>query len=70
MGATIETMRQELRKNYQEIVGKYIEEGWGIYDDSSNMNRAICLSDAYYGDWSSLLHLYKKIGKYIMIQSI
>ena len=69
-GATIESMRPELGEEYRRIVKDYRRDGWGIYDDSSNMNRAICLSDAYYGDWSSLLHLYKKIGKYIMIQSI
>lgn len=66
--ATIESMRVELGEEYREIVGKYQEGGWGIYDDSPNMERAIALSDAYYGDWSSVVHLYKMTGKPVMIQ--
>ena len=33
------------------------------------MNRAIAVSDAYYGDQSSLVALYRKTGKPIMIQN-
>ena len=33
------------------------------------MNRAVALSDAYYGDWSSIVYLYQKTGKKIMIQN-
>ena len=41
-----------------------------IFDDTADMNRAIAISDAYYGDPSSLVELYKKTGKPIMIENI
>lgn len=70
MMQTIESMRNDLRETYLEIVQQYREEGWGIYDDSVDMDRAIVLSDAYYGDPSSIVQLYQKTGKPIMIQNI
>lgn len=68
--ATIESMRPQLWCEYQKIVEKYKEEKWGIYDDSANMNRAVVLSDAYYGDESSVLQLYKFTGKPTLLQFI
>lgn len=69
MEATIESMRQELREEYREIVEKYREERWGIFDDTSDMDRAVILSDGYYGDWSSVMHLCQKVGLPIMTQN-
>lgn len=68
--ATINSMRPQLREEYEQIVREYRQEGWGIYDDTADINRAIALSDAYYGDPSSVLQLYQKTGKPIMIQNI
>lgn len=68
--ATIESMRPELWLEYITIVEQYREEGWGIYDDTADMDRAIVLSDAYYGDGSSLVQLYQKTGKPVMIQNV
>lgn len=68
--ATIESMRPQLWSKYKEIVECYRKEGWGIYDDSADMDRAVALSDAYYGDASSVVQLYRKTGKMIMMQSI
>lgn len=67
--ATIESMRPQLWMAYRELREQYRAEGWGIYDDSADMDRAIVLSDAYYGDGSSLVHLYQKTGKPVMIQN-
>ncbi len=67
--ATIESMRPELWEAYREIKDRYIEEGWGIYDDSADIDRAVVLTDAYYGDHSSVVHLYVRTWKPIMIQS-
>lgn len=39
-----------------------------IYDGSSDLHRAITWTDAYYGDWSSLVALYQIAGKPIIIQ--
>ncbi|MBE5936770.1 MAG: hypothetical protein E7265_01930 [Lachnospiraceae bacterium] len=57
-------------EKYVEIVEEYKSQGWGIYDDTSDLNRAIALSDAYYGDMSSVVELYRMTGKPIMIQNI
>lgn len=66
---TIRSMGAELYPAYRELVQRYRQEGWGIYDDTPDAERAIALSDAYYGDWSSLVTLYQATGKPIMIQS-
>lgn len=68
--STISSMRPELWEAYKKITGQYIEEGWGIYDDTADLNRAIALSDAYYGDGSSVVQLCQAAGKPVMIQSV
>lgn len=66
---TIQSMRPELLNGYNEIAEKYKNGGWGIYDDTADLNRAIAIADAYYGDASSLVSLCKKVYKPIMIQN-
>lgn len=68
--ATIASMRPELWSEYEKLVLQYVEDGWGIYDDSPDLDRALVLSDAYYGDGSSLVRLYQKLGKPIMLQNV
>ncbi len=67
---TIVSMRPKLWKDYEEIVTKYKEEGWGIYDDTVDMDRAVVLSDVYYGDLSSVVQVYRKTGKKVLIQRV
>lgn len=66
--STLVSMRPELWEGYRKIREKYREERWGIYDDSADLDRAIVLSDVYYGDLSSVIQLYQKTGKPVMIQ--
>lgn len=68
--ATLDSMVPEIAEQYKAIVEKYKKEGWGIYDDTSDMDRAIIISDAYYGDGSSIVQLYEKLEKPIMIQNV
>ncbi len=70
MRATINSMRNDLLTIYDMVVNLYIKDGFGIYDDTSDLHRAIAYSDAYYGDRSSVLELYKTTNKPIMIQNI
>ncbi len=70
MKATFHSMRPQYEEEYLSLEKQYIEEGWGIYDDSSDLHRAICWSDAYYGDGSSVVALYQQTGKPIMLQSV
>ena len=66
--ATFESMHPEHYEEYCQIVQQYREAGWGIYDDSADLHRAIIYSDAYYGDGSSVAVLYKKLGRPFMYQ--
>lgn len=68
--ATIESMRPKLWAEYRKLREQYRMEDWGIYDDSADMDRAIVVSDAYYGDPSSVAQLYKKLEKPVMYQSV
>ena len=60
---TYSVMRPQLLEEYKRIVKQYCEEGWGIYDDTPDLHRAIAWSDACYSDESSLLLLYLATGK-------
>ncbi len=68
--ATINSMRPELQEEYRKVVEEYRSAGWGIYDDSPELERAIALCDGYYGDYSSLVQLCQEAGKPIMIQNV
>ena len=70
MEATLRSMRPNLWEEYEKITEEYKNAGWGIYDGSGELSRAIELSDGYYGDGSSLVELCKKSGMPIMIQNV
>ena len=67
---TFQSMHPELLAEYEEIVNAYRQEGWGIYDDTSDLERAITYTDGYYGDKSSVVQLYEKQKKPMMIQNV
>jgi len=68
--ATIKSMCPQLWECYKQIVDRYVADGWGIYDDTPDLNRVIALCDAYYGDPSSVVELVRKTNKPIMIQNV
>lgn len=68
--ATIKSMLPQLWRDYNVIVDRYISEGWGIYDDTPDLNRAIALSDSYYGDPSSVVNLCREVGMPRIIQNV
>lgn len=68
--ATIESMRPQLWREYKELVEQFRKEGWGIYDDSPDVERAIALSDGYYGDKSSLVAMCRSTQKMILVQNV
>lgn len=70
MEATLSSMRPDLWDAYNAIVTKYKEDNFGIYDDTADLDRAIALSDAYYGDVSSVVQLCQSVKKPIMIQNV
>ncbi len=68
--ATIKSVRVRLWEEYKEIVDTYREEGWGIYDDTADLDRAIAVSDGYYGDPSSVVQLCRNAGMTETIQNL
>ena len=70
MKSTIESMRPQLWEDYEKLVKEYREAGWGIYDDTTDLNRALELADVYYGDGSSLVQLCQEKGIPVMMQNV
>lgn len=68
--STIKAMLPMLWIEYDKLVRNYKAEGWGIYDDTADVDRAVVLSDAYYGDGSSVVQMYQQTGKPVMIQNV
>ncbi|MDR0570066.1 MAG: hypothetical protein LBG71_02435 [Clostridiales Family XIII bacterium] len=66
--STYNALRPHLAKAYSALVDEYARGGAGIYDGTAEPHRAICLSDAYYGDGGSLMALYAATGKPIMME--
>lgn len=70
MEQTVSAMRSKLHEEYVELKERFLQEDIGIYDDGKDMYPAILLSDVYYGDWSSLIWLYRETGKSIRVQCV
>lgn len=67
---TARSMRPDLLKQYQELVDTYKHDERMIYDESTDLQRALMVSQGYYGDSSSLVALYLMTGKPVMIQTL
>jgi len=70
MESTLRSMRPDILEEYEQLKQQYINDGWGIYDDTADLDRAIICSDMYYGDPSSVVELYKITGKPVLYQEM
>ena len=68
--ATLESVDMDLWEVYRRVVEQYKKGDWGIYDDTADIDRAVLLCDAYYGDGSSVVQLCQRAGKIVMIQNL
>lgn len=68
MKTTMDSMRSGLSEKYNKMVNDFIAGGWGVYDDTPSYDMAFAVSDAYYGDYSSLVQLYQATGKPLLTQ--
>lgn len=66
---TMKAMRPEVLERYLSIKERYMKAGWGIFDNTANLDRAVSVSDAYYGDNSSVVQLYVRVNKPVMLAS-
>ena len=67
---TLSFMDGQLAEEYEEIIREYKEAGWGIYDDTPDLNRAVAWCDACYGDENSVALMFEFLGKPSLIQNI
>lgn len=67
---TIDAMRPQLKNRYIQLISDFKKGQWGIFDDTSDPNMAMSIADAYYGDDSSLVPIYKVTGKPILYQNM
>ena len=63
-------MRPELSERYAGIVENYKKADWGIFDDTTDLNRSIAICDAYYGDDSSVIQLFQAVKKPVMVEDV
>ncbi|WP_294153916.1 hypothetical protein [uncultured Selenomonas sp.] len=66
---TLHSMRPELAAVYEQLVADYRAQGWFIYDDTPDLHRAIAWTDAYYGDYGSMIWLMQAAGKPALAQN-
>ena len=65
------TLRPQMLEEYYRTVEDYKRDGFGIYDDTADVNLAIAFSDAYYGDSGSAVEaVYETTNKPILGQLI
>ena len=67
---TAKAMNPKILGSYLQLVEEFKTLPNGVYDESPDVHRAIAISDAYVGDWSSLVTLYGITGKPIYITRI
>lgn len=60
----------ELAQRYLTILDTYKRRGWGICDETDNVDRAVKWCDAYYGDLNAILQPFQNLKKPIMIQNM
>lgn len=66
---TFRSMRPALLAEYQAILQQYKEDGFGIFDESSDLHRAVSHSHMYYGDPSSVFLFFILTDKMVLLQS-
>lgn len=61
--ATLHTAAPELLGAYEELEKEFVLERIGIYDTGADSNLAVASTDAFVGDYSSMIYLFGLTGK-------
>lgn len=69
-GERMEAEQSDILEKYHELLQTYQAEKWGILDVSGNMERAVLLCDAYYGDRGCLAQMCLKKNIPVMIADV
>ena len=68
MESTFDSMRKQYRPFYETLKQRFIEENWGIFDDTPDIEKTIALCDVYIGDsGTSVTSLFGVAGKPLFI---
>ncbi len=66
--STFDSMRKEYRPIYEALKTMFLEDDIGIYDETSDIEKTIALSDVYIGDsGTSVTSLFGVVGKPMFI---
>ena len=57
----------DLGERYQSILNRYRKSGWGICDETDNVDRAVEVCDIYYGDMNAIIQPFQNVCKPIML---
>lgn len=60
----------ELISEYEKLVETFQENKMGIYDEIAKEEQAVMFCDAYYGDGSSMVRLFSRQQKPVLIQNV
>lgn len=58
----------EWGERYRSILDAYRAAGWGICDETDNIDRAVEVCDVYYGDMNAILQPFQNAGKPILLK--
>lgn len=65
--STLSSMRTDIKEDYLKLRKQFIEEKWGVMDETPEPHLAMALSDCYYGAGGSLTAIYPVTGKPVMM---
>ncbi len=66
----LQKSKRDVGKAYCELKDTFQQERWGILDRGQDVQKAIQLCDAYYGDGSPVGNACRAMGKAVMIQNM
>ncbi len=67
--STLKAMTPTLLEEYLELRNTFIQEGYGIIDETSSPHMAMVLADCYFGAGGSLSAIYPVTGKPLLIMN-
>lgn len=70
MGSILGQISTELSERYQQILNEYREAGWGVCDETDNIDCAINACDAYYGDLNAIIQPFQNEGKPVLLYAL
>lgn len=68
MKKILDQVSPQLGERYQKILERFRDGGWGICDETDNIDRAIEKCDIYYGEMNAILQPFQNANKPIVLK--